>query len=325
MVVANQIKTKFALIEPYLDRINSDLDAILLNYCKSNNFAYSSRKKDLFSVSEKFETARFKSWDEIDDLVACTIIVPNLNKEPEVIAFIKSKFNVVDIKNKQSFELNPESFRFDATRCYCKLKSLQTQVQTIYNQYTVEIQVRTALEHAWSVATHPLTYKSDIVEWEMSRLVSKLKANIEQLDMLIIGAADIKRHIISRGFTGVDFKKSIIRTTKKLLENKIIPAEHKPKDLSRYSENVFNLFRNSSDLRGYYKQRNFKQLIEFYENSLKSLSGSFPMSISLYQIVLGLFIQNDRLKDDSKLQFLITNEMKSIFPKSSEIKKVIEL
>jgi ppGpp synthetase/RelA/SpoT-type nucleotidyltranferase len=323
MIVANEIRLKYNLVEPHIIKVKEQVDSILFNYCQKNNFAYASRKKDLDSLSEKFETGRFNSWDEIDDLVAGTIIISNLNKEPEVIEFLQSQFKDLQIKNKKTFPLDPENFRFDATRVYCKLKTVQQGLESIFDKYTIEIQVRTALEHAWSVATHPLTYKSNVIDWETSRLVAQLKANIEQLDMLIVGASDIKKHIVSRGWTGVDFKKQIISKTVALIEQGIIPLEHKPKDLSRYSENILKIFENISDLRGRYKKKNFKDLLDQYENSLKSLKNKMPMSISLYQIVLGIFIEEGRLSDDAKIHFLITTEMKQIFPKSNGIKKVI--
>jgi ppGpp synthetase/RelA/SpoT-type nucleotidyltranferase len=325
MIVSNEIRSKYNLLAPHFFKMREQVDSILFNYCQNHNFAYTSRTKELNSLSEKFETGRFSSWDEIDDMVAATIIIPNLNKEAEVLIFLEKQFKDLKIKNKKSFPLDPESFRFDATRVYCRLKSSQPGISEIFKTQIIEIQIRTALEHAWSVATHPLTYKSNVIDWEMSRLVAQLKANIEQLDMLIVGADDIKKHIISRGWTGVDFKKRIIAKTKDLVESKFIPIEHIPKDLSRYAENVLKIFEGAEDLKGHFKKKNFNLNLSFYEKSLKSLQGKFPMSISLYQIILGLFIEEDKMKEMHNFSYFLTSEMKIIFPKSRLIKNHIKL
>ena len=163
-----------------------------------------------------------------------------------------------------------------------------------------------------------------MIEWETSRLVAQLKANIEQLDMLIVGASDIKKHIIGRGWTGVEFKKKIISVTEKLILEHIIPEEHRPKDLSRYAENILKLFENSNDLRGRFKKRNFDVLLGLYESKLKEYSDNFPMSVSLYQVVLGIFIEEDKLTDAAKLNFLITNEMNA-FSKTKLINNIVKI
>ena len=46
------------------------IDQTLLSYSKKKNFAYSSRIKSIESISEKIDTGRFKTWDEIDDKIA---------------------------------------------------------------------------------------------------------------------------------------------------------------------------------------------------------------------------------------------------------------
>ena len=55
----------------------------------------------------------------------------------------------------------------------------------IYN-ITFEIQVKSAFEHAWAVSTHDLVYKSPEIDWKRLRLAAQIKANVEQLDTLIL-------------------------------------------------------------------------------------------------------------------------------------------
>jgi hypothetical protein len=53
----------------------------LQNYCDKTGYAFASRIKTVESLAEKIETGRHKNGSDLDDLYACTIIVPTLSKE----------------------------------------------------------------------------------------------------------------------------------------------------------------------------------------------------------------------------------------------------
>jgi hypothetical protein len=48
-----------------------------------------------------------------------------------------------------------------------------------------EIQIKTFLQHAWSVATHDLTYKTDEVSWSKERIAYQIKAMLEHAEVSI--------------------------------------------------------------------------------------------------------------------------------------------
>ena|ERR1700730_3627442 len=50
-----------------------------------------------------------------------------------------------------------------------------------------EVQIKSAFDHAWSTATHDLTYKSNQIDWRRLRLSAQIKAIVEQLDVAILG------------------------------------------------------------------------------------------------------------------------------------------
>ena len=82
------------------------------------SFQLLEEKRRLKSVAEKIETGRYASLDELDDLVAFTLIVPTLRQEREAVEFCESSFDIFNRKGRDSFRKSPELFKFDATRLY---------------------------------------------------------------------------------------------------------------------------------------------------------------------------------------------------------------
>jgi ppGpp synthetase/RelA/SpoT-type nucleotidyltranferase len=54
-------------------------------------------------------------------------------------------------------------------------------------QLLFEVQIKSAFDHAWSTATHDLTYKAQQIDWRRLRLAAQIKAIVEQLDVAILG------------------------------------------------------------------------------------------------------------------------------------------
>jgi ppGpp synthetase/RelA/SpoT-type nucleotidyltranferase len=158
----------------------------LLVLCEDRGFALVSRIKTLESVSEKVETGRFDSWASLDDLVAVTVVIPTLTSEPAVVSFLKDSFKEVELRARSSTFKAPEVFRFDCTRFIGQLRSPDENSRTPIHDVLFEVQIRSAFEHAWSVTTHALAYKSPEVSWSRLRLTAQLKAAVEQLDTLVL-------------------------------------------------------------------------------------------------------------------------------------------
>jgi hypothetical protein len=88
----------------------------LLNFCDNKGYAFTSRIKRVESLAEKIETGRFKKWSDLDDLFACTVIIPTLLHEKEVIEFCKSAFEIIRTVKRGQNKKSPDTFRFDSTR-----------------------------------------------------------------------------------------------------------------------------------------------------------------------------------------------------------------
>src|SRR5262249_23950560 len=149
--------------------------------------------------------------------------------------------------NRGATKKAPDIFRFDCTRFVGRLYSPEdvSSSEPAYN-LLFEVQIRTAFEHAWSVATHDLTYKNAEVSWERLRLAAQLKATVEQLDMLVAGFQDSTKFIAQSSWPEIDARKAIVLYFQKLFDEGKLVAELKPKDWTRFAENVSNFLRSSS-------------------------------------------------------------------------------
>src|SRR6185437_2579981 len=100
------------------------------------------------------------------------------------------------------------------------------------------IQIRSAFEHAWIVATHSLTYKTSYVDWRRFRLAAQLKAGVEQFDLLISQFEELAGAISQSPWPTMDQQKDLASFIREMVGQKVIPNEAAPKDLSRFAENL---------------------------------------------------------------------------------------
>ncbi len=326
MIIAKEVKLKYDYLQPYIRKLGELVNQTLFHYCQENHFAYTSKHKTLESVSEKIETGRFESWDSLDDLFAATIIIPNLAMEEEVINYLSSVFEKVILKKKGSDKKDPEVFRFNSTRFIARYKPLKGLEENIVSKMKFEVQIRSAFEHAWSVATHSLAYKTDEVDWRILRLSAQLKSSVEQLDMLISGYSDIYKHITRHEWPMITRKTQLSGFIKEKIETGKIPKEVVPNDLSRFCDNIINLI---ISCRKRYKLVNsdlLSEILDKIDAELDSYNEStFPRSISLFQLILGVIIRHTNFfPDTDRYTAFVTPELIMLYPEVKKIKKCFQ-
>jgi hypothetical protein len=99
------------------------------------------------------------------------------------------------------------------------------------------VQVKTLLQHAWSIATHELVYKTDDVDWSTSRIAFQVKAMLENAELSI---SEVRRltdaSLLNRSDRDCDQQRMTIQEIKQRWK-----PEQLPKDLRRLALNVFEL------------------------------------------------------------------------------------
>ncbi|MFT5469079.1 MAG: ppGpp synthetase/RelA/SpoT-type nucleotidyltransferase [Verrucomicrobiales bacterium] len=294
MIIPAQVRQLYEDGERRTKLIASRVKERILPFCENKGFAFASRVKDLTSVAEKIESGRYRSWAELDDLFACTIVIPDISREQSVIDFLLECFQKVEIRKRGAAFKAPECFRFDSTRFIGALQPSPVSSSNAVPRMRFEVQIRTAFEHAWSVTMHALVYKTDSIDWRALRLGAQLKASVEQLDTLVLAFEKTSSTIPKSTWPDVSRKQKIVDVLKSALSEGYIPSECAPKDWSRASENIYSLLKASSS---WPSERSAQK--KFFNDGMKVLKDelskadvkSFPRSVSMFQQVMGLLWQ----------------------------------
>lgn len=316
-MISQDLTTKYSNLLPFLVKVKERVSQTIAVYCDSEGFPYYGRIKSPESVSEKIETARFASFSEIDDLVAFTIIIPNSSCENDVYDQCRNKFNIHKYKSKDTARKSPLEFRFDATRLVCTMRMpadleySSNQTNSIYN-IKFEIQIRTAFEHAWSVATHDIVYKGSDIDWRRIRLSSQLKAISEGLDASIAGFDTISNSIVESPDAVTSEQKMVCDFVSFLFSEINVPRELYPLSITRTSENISNLIRIIRP-----RITLMQGIGDFYKEIMKL--ETIPISITLLQLWIALLSRAGRIQDDIKIACHITPELAKLFPEVRNI------
>lgn len=325
MIIPASVQRKHDLVRPYLDSVSARVRDIVRGYCDSQGYAYLGRVKETQSLAEKIETGRYSSWGELDDLFACAIIVPAISDEIEVLKVLRSSFLEVECRLRGGARKDPAVFRFDATRFIGVLDPsvLPCAGEDILG-VKFEIQIRTAFEHAWSVTTHAVAYKSERVDWRYMRLAAQLKATVEQLDQLVLGFEQSVVFISEQGWPKVDVLKQIHFAFEKSLAAGLLPSEVVPSSWSRFCENLYSFLRSvcpkgGDDQFGAFVGRSIKS-IEL--EVIKCGGGRFPRSISLLQFCQGVLAREGIVsRVPNKYVPLVTEELLDMYPEACVLGK----
>ncbi|MGB3532826.1 MAG: hypothetical protein WBA13_04845 [Microcoleaceae cyanobacterium] len=306
---------KFNEYKPFVEELAKKVKSTLVNKCEEEGYAFISRVKTIESLAEKIETGRFKKWSDLDDLFACTVIIPTLLHEQKVINYCEDIFKKVRIVKRGQNRKPPDTFRFDSTRLYAKLKNppdfiyLDNQL-SIYD-ITFEIQIKSAFEHAWSVSTHDLVYKNSNIDWARLRLAAQIKATVEQLDMLILSFEEVSKTIGTNNYPEIQTKQTIEKEINKLFDNNKLSDELAPKDMSRFCDNLYQILKKAGK-----EDKDIKKIIQEITNTINlTRNNQIPRSISLFQYILALLIEKQIIKPNlEKYNFHITDEFKALYP-----------
>jgi len=282
------VRDAYGQVESLTRAIGDVVTSTLRTYCNSNGYLYFGRVKTLESTSEKIEGGRVDKWSKLDDLYACTIIVPTASHEPSVLRKLDACFDQVTIRSRDTTQKAPDVFRFDATRYYGRLTADQAETrQPSLNEIVFEVQINTVFEFAWTRVTHDLVYKSDTVDWRRLRLAAQLKASVEQIEATI-GAFEQTAAVVQQSsWSEIEVKLKIVNFFKELLNDGIVMTQLAPTSWRRFADNVYQLVAS-------YSKNNYA-VADKVDELLGELSATLrgpeakptPASGTLFQLVLG--------------------------------------
>ena len=165
------------------------------NKVENRGWFFLSRIKADDSFALKVETGRVPDPEHLEDFFACTIVVPTIPEIMDAEHVVMESYDRKerrpardDWTTKESF-----SFRFDDLRLYVARRPSASGKDAELEGVVFEVQIKTILQHAWSVATHDMIYKSDTVSWSLERIAYQVKAMLEHAEVAIANAEQLAR------------------------------------------------------------------------------------------------------------------------------------
>ena len=139
--------------------------------------AMEQRVKTEKSLAGKLELkgAKYKSIDDITDLVGLRVITFYTDEVDKVAAIAKRIFDIdwQDSVDKRKLH-QLDAFGYNSLHYICRLKSGGPRF---------ELQMRTAMQHVWSTIEHDIEYKGDVkIPNEYKRQFSRLAGMMELMD-----------------------------------------------------------------------------------------------------------------------------------------------
>jgi ppGpp synthetase/RelA/SpoT-type nucleotidyltranferase len=192
MKVPLSIRSTFEQHERGCQGLQSHVDR-QIEAIRDPSWHYVGRIKTLESFAQKLETGRFTKEQALEDVFACTVVVERADRISEAERRLSERFDVRVRKPDKAGKTfhRPMCFDFDYVRLYACLRKDEHLPATGYEEIIFEIQIKTFLQHAWTIATHDLIYKTNSVDWEASRVAYQVKAMLEHAEASITAVKTI--------------------------------------------------------------------------------------------------------------------------------------
>lgn len=304
MKINNVIRLAYVDREPLYRRLANDVKDRLKSAVEDRRWFFIYRVKSLESFAMKIETGRVIDPENLDDFFACTIVVPTIAELSDAEDLICQNFDKIDRKPPVPTETHkrPSNFEFDDLRLYVRRKTAMTGASEDLDELIFEVQVKTVLQYAWSVATHDLIYKTDSVSWTKERIAFQVKAMLEHAELAISEATNLST---ASGFEKADDYTKEISSVIGVIES-VWEEDFLPIDMKRLAENVLPLLRavgiDSSGLKEVLDK-------EIVRNQI------IPSDLSPYAFIVQALANNkeldlkNKLKSKRKLRILVHDGM----------------
>jgi len=129
-----------------------------------------------------------RPFEEMEDLVAATIVVRHESLIPRVEETIGTVFKVV--KSVPPKTKKPEEFIYDDRHLIIALAQDPAEFDPELQGLLIELQLKTELRAAASSVSRELVYKSGWMHWQRTRWASRIRALVEMVDHLLDELAD---------------------------------------------------------------------------------------------------------------------------------------
>ena len=269
----------------------------LITGIRSPRWHYESRIKELDSFALKAESGRFGDARQLEDFFACTLVVPNATELFTAEQLITSTFTLHERRppNVRHTHKRSDAFPFDDLRLYVRLKGDPTLPPDRPPNDLVgilfEVQLKTFLQHAWTIATHGLVYKTDEANWSKERIAFQIKAMLEHAELSIQEAESLAE---SGAIAKEDDITADLRASMQLIRTQW-GSDELPEDIRRLALNVTALRRAL--------RINIEELERLLGSEKAQRANSHPINLSPYSVLIQYLMDGAK---DKMLQALTT-------------------
>lgn len=296
MTVPAAVVRAYDLAMPAVEAVERYVSGTLSPWCQQRSYPFTGRRKVLESVAEKLESGRYRGWSRLDDLYACTVIVPTLSHIDGVVGHLQHVFDEVRTTGRGDTRKSPTDLRFDSTRFIARIRedaALEAPPGTHATMF--EVQVVTAFEYAWQTATRSFAYKSNAVSWGRERLAAYLRGVVEQADLMILQHEDAAEMIQVSHDPLTSSKASIVESLASLCDEGYLPVTLIPQSLSRVADNLIAVASKVSDD----GPQLAREVMDAFSEALHRNEFEPLNSGSVFQAILGWASSQERLPDDA--------------------------
>lgn len=240
MKIIKQIRDLHAESEEKYKRLADEVLGLLKGEVENRGWFFTSRLKGLESFALKIETGRVPEPSKMEDFFGCTIVVPTLSQIEEAENYLIAHFHLHERRPRDDGQTFKQSsnFQFDDLRLYLAKKPSTTGKNVDLDGAIFEVQVKTVLQHAWSLATHDLIYKSDTVSWPRERIAYQVKAMLEHAEIAI---AEANRLADTPAVAKKDERTTeILKVIAQIRD--VWSADRLPSDVKRLAETIQQIF-----------------------------------------------------------------------------------
>ncbi len=242
MAVPNAVQAAYDRDLPLIRSVATVVEQTVFGLASDRDYLFKGRIKRVDSIAEKLETGRYAKWREIDDFYACSVVVPNRHHVESVLEHLDTAFRRHAVRGRAVAQKPADVFRFDAPRFIGRLRDQQALGRLPgVEDILFEVQVLTALEYAWQVATHDEVFKGDQIDWRRDRLAAELKASIEQADNLVAAFDIAASVIVASPFRATERRELVVAFSLEQIRGGGLAEHLAPTSWVRFGDNVVNL------------------------------------------------------------------------------------
>lgn len=189
MTVSIEFQNAFVLRRDLYERLQRACKGLLQAIADEHHGLFDDRLKSEDSMFSKVESGLHKDpFQEVNDIYAATIAVSTVLEVDKVCERVLADF--IEIDRSTARTNRPAEFVYDDLHLVLSLRDTNLLTDKAILGLRFELQIKSMLQFAWTMATHDTVYKGNEISWANDRLAAEVKAALELLDYLF---ADVGR------------------------------------------------------------------------------------------------------------------------------------